>query len=79
MRGDSFETAISVFMIAEKSSHKVCRNGVGLKLMIRRYVNGEPKEAFSSRQQSLIRRTTKEFRLRLQEVGFVPADLYSSR
>ncbi len=79
MRGDSWETAIDVLMIAERSSHRVCRNGVGLKLMIRRFVNGEPREAFSTRQRSLLRKTTREFRRGLQEVGFIPPDRFFPR
>lgn len=79
MRGDSWETAIDVLVLAERASHRVCRNGVGLKLMIRRFVNGEPREAFSTRQRSLLRRTVKEFRRGLQEVGFIPPDLFSPR
>jgi len=79
MRSDSREVAIDVILLAERASHRVCRNGVGLKLMVRHFVNGEPREAFSTRQQSLLRRTTKEFRRRLQDVRFVPPDRFFPR
>ena len=79
MRGDSKETAISVVMLAERASHSVCRNGIGLKLMVRHFVDGEPLAAFSTRQQSVLRRTIKQFRRELQDVGFVPPDLYLPR
>ena len=76
MRGSARETAIDILLIAERASHRVCRNGVGLKLMVRRFVNGEPREAFSTKQRSLLRRTVKEFRRGLQDVGFIPPDFY---
>jgi hypothetical protein len=67
----SREEAISVKILAERASHKVCGNGVGLKLLTDFYVGEASWWSFSTREQSLIRKTARDFARRLQAAGFI--------
>ena len=69
MRGDSFETAISVKTMLERSRNG-CK-GRGPHLLVRAYLGSEPWEAFTDRQKHLIRKTERKFRRQLIDAGFL--------
>lgn len=71
---DSRETAISILMLAEKASHKVCGNGIGYKLLYDYYAGEMSWWSFTEPEQSIIRRTSREFARRLREAGYLPGD-----
>ena len=71
MRGDAWETAISVKTMLERSQNG-CR-GRGPLLLARFYLGAEPWEVFTDKQKYLIRKTERRFRAELVAAGFLPS------
>ena len=65
-----WETAITVLLLAERASHRVCGNGFGYRMLTDFYVGGKDWLSFSPREQKIVARTAADFARRLQEVGF---------
>lgn len=68
---DSRESAISIIQLADRASHAVCGNGVGLRLMTDFYANEVSWFAFTEPEQAIIRKTAREFSKRLRAAGFI--------
>jgi len=71
---DSREVALSVKILAEKASHKVCGNGVGFKLLMDFYVAEMFWHSFTGPEQAIIHRMQQDFAERLVAAGFLPPD-----
>ena len=68
------ETTIRMMMLAEKSSNKVCGNGVGLKLLTDFYAGEASWYSFTESEQRLIAKTVRDFGRRLQETELIDGD-----
>lgn len=68
---DRRETAISVSLMAERASRKVCGNGIGYKLLVAYYAEEMSWHSFTEPEQRLIAKTAREFSRRLREAGFL--------
>jgi hypothetical protein len=68
---DKRETAISVVMMAERSSAKCSGNGAGLDLMRRFYAEECSWWSLSEPEQFTLRKTIRHFSRALRDAGFL--------